>query len=116
MARTCSPSSRSSSRTRRLTLPTPPPAPVIRYMASVAHSPDGGGNQVAAVKSGGPIFVHVEVLLVGHHVEKRCGRRVLDDDNCVPPRLFAVPDDHTWRCACVMDCPAYPLKVRSDLL
>src|SRR5882757_9071789 len=97
MARTCSPFSRSSSTTRRLTLPTPPPAPVIRYIASVAHCPHGCRNQIATVKARRAVFVHFEVLLVGHHVEERRRRRVLDDDNGVPPRLFAVPDHHT-RC------------------
>src|ERR1700682_1511007 len=116
MARTCSPSSRSSSTTRRLTLPTPPPAPVIRYIALIRHRPNGGGNQVAAVKSGCPIFVHLEVLLVGHHVEKRFGRRALDDDNGIPPRLFAITDDHT-RCGTgVTDGPADALQTRGDLL
>src|SRR5258705_1086270 len=116
MARTCSPSSSSSSTTRRLTLPTPPPAPVIRYMASLAHGPDRSGNQVAAIQSGRTVLMHLEVLLVGHHVEERRRRRVLDNDNGVPPRLLAVTDDHAGCGTGVTDGPAYSLKVRGDLL
>src|SRR5215213_4564255 len=71
IARTCWPLSSSSSTTRRLTLPTPPPAPVIRYMASVGYGPDRRGDQVVAVQSRRTVLMHLEVLIAGHHVEER---------------------------------------------
>src|SRR3954470_18631292 len=71
MARTCAPSSSSDWTTRRLTLPVPPPAPVMRYTALVGQGPDRRGDQVAAVQPTDAILVHLQVLLVGHHVEER---------------------------------------------
>src|ERR1700722_7467859 len=116
IALTCSPHSSSSSTTRRLTLPTPPPAPVIRYIELPGHGPRRGGDQVAAVQSGGAVLVHREVVLVGHHVEERRRRWVLDDDNGVPPRLLTLADDHTGRAAGIPDRSAHPQQVRGNLL
>src|SRR6478609_7371811 len=77
IARTCTPPSNSVCTTRRLTLPVPPPAPVTRYTALVDAIPDGSGDEVTAVQAAHPVVVHLEVLLVGHHVEEGAGRRVL---------------------------------------
>src|SRR6185312_1826093 len=115
MARTCAPPPSNSRTTRRLMLPIPPPAPVIRYMTLVGNGPDRGGDQIAAVQPGGAMLRHLQVLLVGHHVAESRGRRMLDDDNGLPPRLLAFADDHTGRCTRVTDGASHPLQMRRDL-
>ena len=61
------------------------------------------------------MLVHLGVLLGGHHVDEGCGRRVLDDENRVPPGLFAVADDDRRRRAAVADGGADAFEVRRDL-
>src|SRR6185312_6068551 len=70
IARRVSPASSRDCTTRRLTLPMPPAAPVIRYMALLGAGPDRGRDQVAAVQAASAMLVHLDVLLVGHHVEE----------------------------------------------
>ncbi len=47
---------------------------------------------------GRPVLAHLEVLRIGHHVEKRCRRRVLDDQDRIPPPPLSLAD--------VLDAPA----------
>src|SRR6185312_2777549 len=89
IARTCSPLPINISTTERLTPPTLPAAPVIKYMlGSVAGEPRRGSDQVTAFECGDTVVVDLQVVLVGHHLDERRRRRVLDDENRVPPRML----------------------------
>src|SRR6185295_16373771 len=114
MARTGAPLSSSDSTTSRLTPPTPPPAPVIKYTTSLCHRPYRRRDQIASVQPCRTMPMNFEVLLVGHHVDECCGRRILNDDDRVPRRLLAVTDDDRGRGAGVTDQPSHPLEMRRD--
>src|SRR5689334_10443058 len=62
------------------------------------------------------MLVHGEVRLIGHHVEESAWRRVLDDDDGVPPRLFALADDDARRFTCIPDGSADTFEMRGDFL
>src|SRR5882757_437421 len=122
---------RKSATTRRLTLPTPPPAPVIKNMriatsagveefpaamGSLSHRPHRRGDQVAVFQGCRAEFVHLGVVGIGHHVDERLRRRIFGDQDDVPTWPLAVADHHRRRRPGVVDGRAHPLQVRDDRL
>src|SRR5262245_48092013 len=93
----------------------PPPA-LSRLGRLLGDGPYRCGDQVAAVQRRGPVVVRLEVLLVGDHLDEGGRRRVLDDQDRVPPRPLTVAYDDGRGGAAVTDRGSDALQVRGGCL
>ena len=62
------------------------------------------------------MLVHFEVFVVRHHVYESGRRRILDDENRIPPWSVAVADDVSRRGTAIADLGTGPFEMRTHLL
>ena len=62
------------------------------------------------------MLVHLGVPGCRNHVDEGLRGWVLDDENRIPPRAFAITDDHRRRAPRIAEGGADALQVRNDLL